>query len=59
MIPMKRMLASAVIGLSLGLIGCSDKAKVEETTTAEGPGGTTEVTKQTERSSRAARIPRP
>lgn len=41
---MKRVLAAAVMmGLSLGLTGCGDKASVEDKRTIEGPGGTTEI----------------
>jgi len=48
---MKRFLATAlVLGLMspLGLVGCSDKAKVETTETIKTPGGQTETTKSTE-----------
>lgn len=49
---MKRTLvATLAFGLfaGIGLIGCDtgEEAKVEQTTTAETPGGTTEVTKET------------
>jgi len=41
---MKRVLASALLlgaVSALGLVGCSDKAKVEESTTIQTPTGTT------------------
>jgi len=41
---MRRLLASTlIVGLSLGLAGCGEKSKVEDKTTIEGPGGTTEI----------------
>lgn len=41
---MRHVLALALVaGLGLGLAGCSDTSKVEETHKVEGPGGTVEV----------------
>jgi len=48
---MKRFLSTALILGAItpfGLVGCADKAKVEQTEKIEGPGGTTETTKSTE-----------
>jgi hypothetical protein len=47
---MKRILVSIlfVIALSVGSVGCSEKAKVQETKTTQGPGGTTKETKTEE-----------
>jgi len=42
---MRRVLASALaIGLGLGLAGCGETSKVEESKTIEGPGGKTTET---------------
>ena len=47
---MKRILGSVLVlsVLSIGLVGCSEKAKTEKKTTVETPGGTTQETKSTE-----------
>jgi uncharacterized lipoprotein YehR (DUF1307 family) len=47
---MKRILASVLVlsVMSIGLVGCGDKAKTEKKTTVETPGGTTEKTQSTE-----------
>jgi len=42
---MRRIFTSAlIVGLGLGLAGCGETTKVEEKTTAEGPGGSTTTT---------------
>jgi hypothetical protein len=46
---MKRFLTlSVILGVtSFGLVGCGEESKVEEKTTVETPGGSTEVKKET------------
>jgi len=47
---MKRILivVLAVVGLSIGMVGCAEKTKVQETKTTTTPGGTTTETKTDE-----------
>ena len=47
---MKRFLASALVLsiLSIGFVGCSDKAKTEKKTTTSTPNGTTTKTDTSE-----------
>jgi predicted small lipoprotein YifL len=47
---MKRILSSVLVlsFLSIGLVGCGEKAKTEKKTTVETPGGSTEKTQTTE-----------
>ena len=47
---MKRILASVMVlsVLSIGFVGCGEKAKVEKKTTVETPNGSTEKTETTE-----------
>ncbi len=47
---MKRILivALTVTGLSIALVGCAEKTKVQETKTTSTPGGTTTETKTDE-----------
>lgn len=47
---MRRFLTTAlIVGVcsTFGLMGCADESKVKETQTISGPGGTTEVNKET------------
>lgn len=46
---MKRILTSMVVlsVLSIGFVGCGDKASVKKETKATGPGGTTTTTQET------------
>jgi hypothetical protein len=46
---MKRFLASALVLsiLSIGVVGCGDKTKVEKKSTVSTPGGSTEKTDTT------------
>jgi hypothetical protein len=47
---MKRILIAVltVVGLSIGMVGCAEKTKVQETKTTSTPGGTTTETKTDE-----------
>jgi len=58
---MKRILASALVlsVLSIGLVGCGEKTKVEKKTTVETPQGETEKTKTEETTKTGENPPAP